>query len=118
VERRSGIYGISIYRDSYRYAGRTPMENSLKKKIKSHAHHLKPLIIIGQKGVTDTLIQALSDELERNEVVKVKFNEYKEEKKELSSSLAETVDAHLVDLIGNIAILYRQNSDQEKRIIT
>jgi RNA-binding protein len=45
----------------------------------------------------------------------VKFAEFKESKKEISEEIAKATKSEKVGLIGNIAILYRQQPDQEKR---
>jgi len=57
------------------------LKGSQKKYLRAQAHHLKPLVIIGAKGVTDHLIGSVDLALKDHELIKVKFGEFKESKK-------------------------------------
>jgi RNA-binding protein len=93
------------------------LKGSQKKYLRAQAHHLKPLVIVGTKGVTGQLIGSVDLALKDHELIKVKFGEFKESKKEISEEIATATKSELVGLIGNIAILYRRHSDPEKRKI-
>jgi RNA-binding protein len=93
------------------------LKGSQKKYLRSQAHHLKPLVIIGTKGVTGQLIGSVDLALKDHELIKIKFGEFKEAKKEISEEIAKATKSELIGLIGNIAILYRQNPNPEKRKI-
>ncbi len=77
------------------------------RKLRSRAQLLKATIKVGRAGVTAPFLQALDLELTRLELVKVKFDEFKEQKKELAPQLAEKTNSLLVTLVGNVAVLYR-----------
>jgi RNA-binding protein len=77
-------------------------------KLKSNAHRLKPLIQIGKKGVTDEQIETIEKLLEKHELIKIKFNEFKFQKRELSSIIAERTESMIVDIIGNTLILFKE----------
>ena len=79
------------------------------------AHDIKPSVMLGAKGLTDALVKQTDDMLEDHELIKVKFVDYKSSRDELSRQLAESSDAELVRVIGNIAILYRRARNPEKR---
>ncbi len=93
------------------------LKGSQRKYLRAQAHHLSPVVLIGAKGVTDTLIGSVKAALADHELIKIKFGEFKEAKKEISQEIAEATKSELVGLIGNIAIFYRQNPDPEKRKI-
>lgn len=95
-----------------------PLNNSQKRKLKALAQRLDSTIHVGKAGLTDAFLTALNVELERHELVKVKFAEHKTEKHELAPRLAEKTASHLVWLIGHVAVLYRQQPDPAKRKIT
>lgn len=71
------------------------------------AHNLNPVVIVGGAGVTEGLYSMVDNCLASHELIKVKFNEYKEEKQELTKDICDQTQCTLVRLIGNIAILYR-----------
>lgn len=94
------------------------LKGSQRKYLRAQAHHLKPLVIIGAKGVTEQLIGSVDLALKDHELIKVKFGEFKEAKKEISEDIAKATKSEIIGIIGNIAILYRQNPAPEKRKIT
>ena len=48
-----------------------------RKILEKAAHNLDPIVIIGQNGVTDSLVQMVLNSLKAHELIKVKFNDYK-----------------------------------------
>jgi RNA-binding protein len=93
------------------------LKGSQRKNLRAQAHHLKPLVMIGAKGLTDQLLGSVDRALNDHELIKVKFGEFKEAKKEISEEIAKATRSELVGLIGNIAIFYRRHPDPEKRKI-
>lgn len=87
--------------------------NFLRKK----AHDLKPVVMLGKNGLTEKVTRAIDKALEDHELIKVKFVDYKDEKKILARTVSENLDANLISVIGNIAIIYRESSDPEKKEI-
>ncbi len=94
-----------------------PLKGSQKKYLRGAAHRLKPLVLIGAKGVTETLLGSVDLALQDHELIKVKFGEFKEDKKEISAQIASSTQSELIGIIGNIAILYRPHPNPEKRKI-
>ena len=88
-----------------------------RKKLRSLAHSLDPIVLIGKQGLTDTLVLSTEKALEAHELIKVRFNEFKREKKEIAAQLAERTGAELAGIIGHVAILFRQNEDPDKQRI-
>ena len=76
------------------------------------AHALKPVIMTGNKGLTDALLKEFDVALAHHELVKVKFDDLKDQKKELAPRLAEQAHAHLVTRVGNVVVLYRPKPAQ------
>ena len=59
--------------------------------------------------------KSLNEALEARELVKIKFGEFKSEKKQLANKLANLTNCHIVTTIGHIVILFRQNQDINKQ---
>ena len=85
--------------------------------LKGLAHHLEPVVILGKQGLTFDLCDEVSRALDDHELIKLKFNEHKEEKEEIAKDIASKTESHLVTIIGNIAIYYREHKDPRKRKI-
>lgn len=88
-----------------------------RKQLRSLAHHLSPVGYVGKNGLTEAVVAAVDEALEDHELIKVKFNDHKDEKREISADLAERTASHVVGIIGNIAILFRYQHNPEKRKI-
>ena len=93
------------------------LTSAQKKFLKGKAHALEPVVMVGKSGVTQNLIKLTKDSLAAHELIKVRFVDFKEEKKHLTQEIAEKTNSVMVGMIGHVAILYRQNPNQEKRRI-
>lgn len=88
-----------------------------RRKLEKMAHSLDPVVIVGQSGVTQNIINMVKECLNTHELIKVKYNEYQDQKYEMTNQIVEGSDSVLIRVIGNIAILYRPNDDEKKRRI-
>ena len=93
----------------------TELNGRQKRKLKSLAHHLNPVVQIGQKGLTEALIKAIDKALNDHELIKVKFVDFKDEKRELAEEVSSETGSALVGMIGHIAILFRENPELERK---
>ena len=96
------------------------LKGSQKKYLRGLAHNLNPAAFIGQKGITQTLIKEIDQALDANELIKIKFNDYKEKelKNALTQEIAKVTQAHIAGMVGHVVVLYRQHTDVEKQQIT
>lgn len=88
-----------------------------RKNLERLAHDLQPVVIVGGAGVTDGVISMVDNSLAAHELIKVKFNEYKDEIRDLTTELCEKTDAILVRIIGFTVILFREAEQEEDRKI-
>ena len=93
------------------------LNSSQRKYLRKVGHHLDPLIIVGKQGLTDMLVRAVSEALEHHELVKVRFNEFKDEKRELTDELVRRTGSQVAGMIGHVTLLYKEQPDEEKRKI-
>jgi RNA-binding protein len=93
------------------------LNNAQIRKLKGMAQRMDASLKVGKQGLSDGFIKTLNEELDRHELVKLKFAEFKEQRKELAPQLAEKTQSHLVTLLGNVVVLYRPNPDESKQKI-
>jgi RNA-binding protein len=84
-----------------------PLTNAQIRGFKAEAQRLKATLEIGKEGISPQFLAALDEALKHRELVKVKFGQFKEEKKELTPQLAEKSSSHLITRVGNVVVLYR-----------
>ena len=89
------------------------LTNPQIRELKARAQSLKPAMKVGKEGLSPQFLTALDGVLKHHELVKVKFDDFKEQKKELAPQLAEKTGSHLIARVGNVAVLYRQKPVEE-----
>ncbi len=92
------------------------LKGSQRKYLRGLAHDLKPVIQIGKHGVTPEVIRQIDLALTDHELIKIRFNEFKDEKVELSAEIERQTQSELAGMIGHMAIFYRENPEKEKKI--
>ncbi len=88
------------------------LTNAQIREFKARAQRLKAILKIGKEGLSPDFLAALDDALQHHQLVKVKFDEFKEQKKKLAPQLAEKSGAHLVTRVGNVVVLYRPKREE------
>jgi RNA-binding protein len=86
-------------------------EPSLR-QLKSRAQHLKPAIHLGKAGPTPAFLTAFGEVLDRNQLVKLRFEGMKEDRKTLSKELAEMTGSVLVQQVGHTAVYFRRGPEE------
>jgi RNA-binding protein len=84
-------------------------------ELKAKAHDLDPVAHIGKYGVTPESLAHIDKALADHQLIKVKFLGFKERRAELSAEIAGATSAIVVDVIGNIAILYREKPETSEK---
>ena len=92
------------------------LSSSQRSFLRSQAHHLEPVALIGNNGVTDGTINTIDKAFYSRELIKIKFRGFKDEKEILSEKIAGLTNSAVVGIIGHTLIIFRQNPDLEKQI--
>src|ERR1700678_4282751 len=90
------------------------LNNAQIRALKAKAQRLKAMLKVGKEGLSPRFLAALDDALKHHELVKVKFDDFKEQKKELVPQLAEKSGSHLITRVGNVAVLFRPKPADSK----
>lgn len=84
-----------------------------KKRLRSRAHTLKPVVMVGQHGLKDTVLEEITHALEHHQLIKIKVSVGDRDARD--GMIAQVIgysQSQLVQRIGNIAVLYRRNPDR------
>ena len=90
-----------------------PIPSSLKRDLKSRAQTLDPILKLGHAGVSDAFLRSLGEALDHHGLVKIRFTDFKDQKKFLAMEIAERSGAELIARVGNVAVYYRQRLEPE-----
>jgi RNA-binding protein len=88
-----------------------------RKHLKALAHVRKPVVLVGNAGITDAVVKETERALERHELLKVRLPAVeRDERSEMARKLGDAVGAELVQEIGRVAVLYRRAQDSRLKL--
>ena len=86
-----------------------------KRQLKALAHHLKPVIMVGQHGLTEGVFNELESALDAHELIKVRLSGAdRDERQAMQQAISARTGAHLIQQIGHIAVYFRRNSKKPR----
>jgi RNA-binding protein len=95
------------------------LSENQKKYLRGRGHDLKPLIMVGDAGLTEALMAEYQSTLAHHELIKVKLRGADRESRDaMIASLCDEHSTELIQRTGNVALIYRPNHDKkrEKRL--
>lgn len=89
------------------------MDSRQLRSLRAQAHSLKPIVITGQAGITPAVLAAIDQALNDHELIKVRVNaENRQSRSVMIRQICLELDSELIQVLGHIATLYRQNPDR------
>lgn len=86
------------------------LRESQKKYLRGLGHQLKPLIMVGDAGLSESLLAEFESTLDHHELIKVRVRVGdRESRNEIIENLCLRSSAVLIQRTGNVALLYRPN---------
>ncbi len=86
-----------------------------KRFLRSKAHHLKPVVMVGQHGLSENVMHEINLALDVHELIKVKLSVGdREEKRKILGEVISNSKAELIQSIGHVAVLFRRNHKKPK----
>lgn len=96
----------------------SPLSSAQNRYLRSLGHPLKPVVMIGAKGITPAVLAELRDTLEHHELLKVRVSAGDRDVRDAwIGELLAGSDAALVQRIGNVALLYRRHPEQPQIVL-
>ena len=87
------------------------------RRLKALGQLLKPVVHVGKGGLTDALAASVTQALADHELIKVKFEALKDQKKTLAPELAARTGSVVIQRVGNVVVLFRRQPDAARRKI-
>ena len=91
------------------------MNSEELKLMKGKAHALQPVIMIGQAGLTDAVLNEVELALNTHELIKIKVRAERDERKIIQQAIIEATRAELIQSIGQIVVIYRKKPAVEPK---
>lgn len=104
----------AIFNPNIRLKRLMTLTTKQKLYLKSLAHPLKPVVMLGNNGLTEGVLAEIELALTHHELIKVKIStEDRETKKLIVSAITRETNAQNVQVIGGILILYRPSNNNK-----
>jgi len=88
----------------------TPLSSKKRSELRAEAHALSPVVIIGDKGLTETVMAEIDRSLKAHELIKVRAASAKrEDRSPWIEAICDQLEAHAVQQIGKVFVIYRAN---------
>ncbi|WP_456417767.1 ribosome assembly RNA-binding protein YhbY [Thiolapillus sp.] len=95
-----------------------PLSNPQIRHLRGLAHSLKPVVMIGQHGLRDAVLEEIGIALGFHELIKVKVSAGdRDERDEIIRQITNNTRAELVQRIGNMAVLFRRNHKKPRIVL-
>jgi RNA-binding protein len=91
------------------------MKESEKAWLRSRGQLLEPIVRLGHSGVSAEFLAELNRCLDNAELVKIKFNNFKDQRRTLAPQIATATNSVLVGVVGHTALFFRQQPDPAKQ---
>jgi len=88
----------------------TPLSPKRRSELRAEAHRLSPVVIIGDKGLTDEVIAEIDRSLKAHELIKVRAaTDERDARAVWIETICDRLQAHPVQQIGKVFVIYREN---------
>lgn len=93
------------------------LNNATRKRLRQIAHHLHPVIIVGDGGVSDAVIAETNRALNDHELIKIKVNAPdRDDRVTLGNHLLDACGAESIQRIGKVLVVYRHNPEAKPEL--
>jgi len=84
-----------------------------RSELRAAAHKLSPVVIIGDKGLTDEVLAEIDRSLKAHELIKVRASTADRDAREIFfAKICEALGAEEVQEIGKVLVVYRENREE------
>lgn len=89
-----------------------------RRHLKSLAHHLNPVVMIGNNGLTDAVLREVAVNLDAHELIKIRvLGDDRELRAQYMEQICSDLEAAPVALLGKLLIIYRPTEEGKSRIV-
>lgn len=89
-----------------------------RRYLKSLAHHLNPVVMIGNNGLTDAVIREIAANLDAHELIKIQvLGDDRALREQYLQQICADLDAAPVQHIGKKLLIYRPGDENKRKIV-
>lgn len=86
---------------------------SLRNQLRAAAHDLRPLVLIGDNGLTDAVLKEINVHLTVHQLIKIRVaGDDREERKAMYKTICTELEAEPIHHLGKVLTIYKENPDK------
>ena len=91
----------------------TDLTPSQQRALKARAHHLEPVVIVGDAGLTPAVLREIDVHLKSHELIKIRvFGDDREARAAMNNRICDALNASPVQHIGKVLVIFRPKPPQ------
>jgi RNA-binding protein len=90
------------------------MTSATLSALKARAQLLDPTVRVGKAGLNEAFYTQLESAFRKQDLVKVKFDDHKKDKKTLAPAIAERSGTTLIMRVGHVAVFHRLSAEDPR----
>lgn len=92
-------------------------DRETRRRLKRIAHHLDPVVLVGDQGVSEAVVAETHRALHDHELIKVRVHAGdREQRRAMAHALAQACDAVVIQSIGKVTVLFRKNPEPDPKL--
>lgn len=92
-------------------------DQDTRRALKRIAHHLQPVVAVGEHGVSEAVVAETRRALEDHELIKIRVHAAdRQARQALTQALADACEADVIQRIGKVAVLFRRNPEPNHKL--
>ncbi|NYT27657.1 MAG: ribosome assembly RNA-binding protein YhbY [Candidatus Thiodubiliella endoseptemdiera] len=94
------------------------LTNNQKKFLRARGHALKPIVMVGQHGLSESVLAELESTMTKHELLKIKIRaEDRDDRQKMIDEVINVTKAHLIQVIGSVMVIYRAFEEEPQIIL-
>lgn len=91
-----------------------PLSNAQRKYLRGLTHDLDPVVMVAEKGLSDTVRAEIEQALDHHELIKIRLRADRDQRARWAEQIQTDFSAEIVHQIGQIACYYRRHPKKPK----
>ena len=85
--------------------------------LRAQAHHLRPLVLVGDAGLSDAVLKEIAATIKAHELIKIRVaNDERAEREQMLSTICSTVGAAAIQHIGKTLLVYKPAAEAKLKL--
>ena len=89
-----------------------PLTSRQLRYLRGLTHHLQPVVMVGDKGLSENVMTEIQTALEHHELIKLKLRTDRDTRQTLINRISELYGAEKIHVIGQVACFYKRNTEK------